>query len=201
MSETAPFKVRKNIWRNIVFFIATTAIGLIGAPIYILKYGLSLSEVLLFLFFFIATSMSITVGYHRLFAHKTFKTNRFIRFILLFFGAAAFEETALTWSAQHVDHHKYVDTDRDPYSIKKGFFYAHVGWMIFWEHKINYDNVRGLKKDPLVMHQHNYYIAWAGVSGILTPLFLGALSGHLLGGLSSHGMPAAYPCLSFDFLY
>ena len=172
---------RKNIWATIVFISGTTIAALIGAPLYIHRFGISASEILLALFFVAATGLSITVGYHRLYAHSTFKTNRFVQFLILFFGAAAFEQTALAWSSLHRDHHRYVDTDLDPYSIKKGFFYAHIGWIFFWEHAIDSDNSKDLLKDPLVMHQHRYYIAWALTAGVLLPLLLGALSGHALG--------------------
>ncbi|MDP3920582.1 MAG: fatty acid desaturase [Candidatus Omnitrophota bacterium] len=172
---------KKMIWVNIVFFAVTALVAVIGGPLYVLKYGVSLPEGLLFVFYMVATGLSITVGYHRLFSHVAYKAHPVIRFLLLFFGAAAFEQTALMWSSQHRDHHRYVDTERDPYSIKKGFWYAHVGWMLFWEHQVNYDNAGDLKKDPMVMHQHHYYLGWSVVSGILVPVFIGALTGHALG--------------------
>jgi len=177
------YPVRKNNWVNIIFFLVTGLGGLIGAPIYMYYNGLAASEVALFLFWVFASGMGITVGYHRLFAHLTYKANPLVRFASLFFGAAAFEQSALQWAAQHRDHHRYVDTDKDPYSIEKGFFYAHIGWLLFWSHTTNYDNAKDLQKDPLIMHQHRYYVLWAITSGILTPLFLGFLTGHLLGAL------------------
>jgi len=177
------YPVRRNNWVNIIFFIVTALGGLVAAPIYILNKGIAWSEVALFLFFVAASAMGITVGYHRLFSHKTFRANRAIRFLLLFFGAATFEQSALDWSCQHRDHHRYVDTDKDPYSIKKGFFYAHIGWLVFWKHTFDYANVQDLQKDPLLMHQHRHYILWAISAGILTPLLLGLLTGHLLGAL------------------
>ena len=97
---------RKNDWVNIIFFTVTTVAGVIGAPIYIYHYGISAPEIALFLFYFVATGLGITAGYHRLFAHATFRANGLIRFLLLFFGAAAFEQSALRWSAQHRDHHR-----------------------------------------------------------------------------------------------
>jgi stearoyl-CoA desaturase (delta-9 desaturase) len=177
------YPVRGNKWGNILFFLVTTLGGLVAAPIYLLNNGISISELVLFLFFVTASAMSITVGYHRLFAHKTFKANPVISFLLLFFGAAAFEQSALEWSSQHRDHHRYVDTDKDPYSINRGFFYAHIGWLIFWKHSFNFDNAKDLQKDALLMHQHRYYLLWAIGAGILTPLLLGLLTGHLLGAL------------------
>ncbi|HEY5566205.1 MAG TPA: acyl-CoA desaturase [Gammaproteobacteria bacterium] len=178
---TTPYATPKNQWDNIIFFAVTTLVALIGTPLYVYRYGLAASEIALLVFFLVATPLSITVGYHRLFAHGAYKTNAVIRFLLLFFGAAAFEQSVLEWSSQHRDHHRYVDTDRDPYSIKKGFFYAHMGWMVFWHHETDYDNVQSLSADPMVMHQHRHYVLWAILAGIGMPLLLGALSGHLLG--------------------
>lgn len=175
--------VRENNWPIIAFFAVTTAGALVGAPLVVHHFGVSLSEILLFLFFIAATGMSITVGYHRLYSHRTFKVNPIVEFLILFFGAAAFEQSALDWSSQHRDHHRYVDTERDPYSIKKGFWYAHIGWMTLWKQQPDYNNVKDLLKDRLVMHQHRYYVAWGVTAGILLPLLLGFLSGHTLGAL------------------
>ncbi len=173
--------IKKLNWPIIAFFAATTAVALVGGPWYAHRFGVSLSEVLLTLFFIASTGLAITVGYHRFFAHATFKANKFVQFLALFFGAAAFEQSALTWSSGHRDHHRYVDTDLDPYSIKKGFWYAHIGWMTLWQQKPDYNNVKDLLKNRLVMHQHNHYVAWGLTAGILFPVFLGALMGHALG--------------------
>ena len=144
--EHSGYAEREMIWRNILFFAFTTITALVGCPLYILHYGISLDVIMLTAFFMVATGMSITVGYHRLFAHVTYKAHPVIRFLLLFFGAAAFQQSALEWSAQHRDHHRYVDTDRDPYDIKKGFFYAHMGWLIFWKHVVDFDDFSVLGK-------------------------------------------------------
>lgn len=170
-------------WNVVAFFSITTLGSIVGAPLYINKNGVGFSEILLALFFVFATGMSITVGYHRLYAHKTFNTNKVIEFLILFFGAAAFEQSALTWSTGHRDHHRYVDTEKDPYSIKKGFWYAHIGWMTLWKQIPDYSNAKDLMKNKLLMHQHKYYVWWGLASGILLPVLLGALSGHALGAL------------------
>ncbi len=78
--------IRKNNWVNITFFAVTTLAGVVGAPVYVYHYSISVAEVALFLFYFGATGLAITVGYHRLFAHATFNTNRVVRFFLLFLG-------------------------------------------------------------------------------------------------------------------
>lgn len=170
-------------WPIITFFAITTLGTLIGAPWYLSRFGISAAEVLLTLSFVAATGMSITVGYHRYYAHATFKANPLVQFLVLFFGAAAFEQSALTWSSGHRDHHRYVDTEKDPYSIKKGFWYAHIGWMTLWKQLPDYRNVKDLMKNKMVMHQHDHYVLWCGLAGILFPVSLGALMGHALGAL------------------
>ncbi len=169
-------------WRNFIFFAATFSVAVIGFPIYTYICGMSAADMALFVFWAFATGMAITVGYHRLLAHRTFNANQFVVFLGLFFGAAAFEESALQWASQHRNHHRYVDTEQDPYNIKQGFFYAHIGWILFRKHPIDYTNVRDLQKNKLVMHQHNHYVLWAVGAGVLLPTLVGTiLTGHLFG--------------------
>jgi stearoyl-CoA desaturase (delta-9 desaturase) len=70
----------------------------------------------------VATGFSITLGYHRLFSHPTFRARLPVRLFALIFGAAAFENSVLMWASDHRRHHKYVDHDEDPYDISRGFF-------------------------------------------------------------------------------
>ncbi len=175
--------VKKHNWPVIAFFAVTTAVAVAGAPLYIRRFGISLSEILLFSFFVAATSFAITAGYHRLYAHRAYKTGKLVQFLVLFFGAAAFEQSALTWCSGHRDHHRYVDTEKDPYSIKKGFWYAHIGWMTLWQQFPDYNNVKDLLRNKLVRHQYDHYVAWGAVAGILFPILLGAMTGHALGAL------------------
>jgi stearoyl-CoA desaturase (delta-9 desaturase) len=128
-----------------------------------------------FLFYYIATGTSITLGYHRLFSHKAFKASWPVKLFVLLFGAAAFENSALWWSSEHRKHHKHVDTDDDPYDISKGFFWAHMGWLMF---KLKPDsptnNVQDLKKDRLVMWQHK----WVHLLSFLVSFVVPALIGY-----------------------
>ena len=170
-------------WTNVIFFGVTHILGLIAAPLYIYFNGISWGEIALFLFYFSITGIGITVGYHRLFTHRAYKVGKWVTFLNLFFGAAAFEQSAIDWASHHRDHHRYVDTDKDPYSIKKGFFFAHMGWMIFWNTPPTYPNVKDLQNDPMIQHQHTHYLAWAIVSGIFLPFLIGVAMGHGLGAL------------------
>ncbi len=173
--------VRAWKWSTISFFALVHLGALVGLPIYLSHNGVSPVEWALLGFYLVATGLGVTVGYHRLFAHQTFKVNGLVKFLALFFGAAAFEMSALAWASQHRDHHRYADTDLDPYNIKKGFFYAHMGWMLFWKHQENFSNVKDLQKSRLIVHQNEHYGLWAGVAGIALPVLIGAIWGHALG--------------------
>ncbi len=187
--------IHKINWPTLIFFSVTTLVAVIGTPLYVIRYGVALPEVILFFFYVGATGLAITVGYHRLYAHSTFKSGPFVQFLALFFGAAAFEQSALTWASGHRDHHRYVDTDKDPYSIKKGFWYAHLGWMTMWQQQPDYTNSRDLLKNKMLMHQHRHYVAWGFGSGVILPVLIGAWTGHALGAF------ILGVCLRLTFVY
>ncbi len=175
---------RKTRWASVGFFAILTLVTLVGCPIYLYYMeGLSLFLGVLTLSYVFLTSMAITAGYHRLYAHMTYKAHPVYHFLMLFLGAATFQQSALKWSSLHRTHHRYTDTDRDPYNIKKGFFHAHVGWILFWKNPVDYGNVKNLGQFSLLMHQHNHYQAWAILAGVVTPVMIGAMGGQALGAL------------------
>ncbi len=177
-----PLPEPKVRWAGITFFIVLHIVGLIGTPLYLWHNGgASAAEWALFAVYFFGTSFAITMGYHRLFAHPTYKANAVVQFLLLFFGAATFEQSALKWSSQHRQHHQFTDTDRDPYNINRGFWYAHMNWILLYKHRVNYANVPDLQKSKLVMNQHHLYTLWSVGGGIILPLLIGFLIGHPLG--------------------
>lgn len=175
--------IPKKDWRAIIVFSLVSIISLVGVPIYVVKNGLPLPVMCLMFFWLMATGFSITAGYHRLFSHRCFKAKALARFFFLFFGAGAGEGTAIHWSSQHRDHHSFTDTDRDPYNSKRGFWYSHLKWMTLWQHVVCYDNVKDLTKQRMIMHQHNHYMWWSLVAGVLLPIFLGYLLGYAWGAL------------------
>jgi stearoyl-CoA desaturase (Delta-9 desaturase) len=180
-------------WVTSSFLIGTLVLTLTAGPLYLYHFGLDWFQVALFFAMLLACGFSITIGYHRLFSHITFRASWPIRLLTLIFGAAAFENSVLMWASEHRRHHKHVDHDDDPYNISKGFFHAHIGWLLF---KLNpdqpYDNVADLQKDKLVCWQDRY-VQWIAVlvSFGLPPLlgFLwngwrGALGAFLIAGVA-----------------
>lgn len=119
------------------------------------------------------TGLSITAGYHRFFAHRAFKAHPIFEAILLFFGTMACESSVLRWSYDHRRHHAFVDTDDDPYSINKGFWYAHFMWMMEKHKDIEPKVVPDLMKNKMVMFQHNYYPYLMVATNLMAFLFVG----------------------------
>jgi stearoyl-CoA desaturase (delta-9 desaturase) len=169
-------------WLGVIFFLILHVVGIVGTPLYIYYYGITWSELALFVACLAATGMSTTAGYHRLFAHATYKASSAVRFLLLLFGAAAFEESALKWASQHRQHHLYTDTAHDPYGVHQGFWHAHIGWILLWRHRANYQNVKDLRRSRLVSHQHDHYGWWAVGGGVVLPMLIAWRIGHPLGG-------------------
>ena len=149
-------------WATSLFLALTLLIAVIGVPLYLWQFGLDWFQVVLFQFLFIASSMSITLGYHRLLSHRSFKARWPVKLWVLLFGASTFEGSALDWCSDHRRHHKFVDHEDDPYDISKGFLHAHIGWLLFkLRPKAPLDNVADLQADRLIMLQHRY-THWVG---------------------------------------
>src|SRR5262245_22733980 len=116
-------------WTNTLFLILTPLVGIFGTIFLITHGGISAATAWFSLVYFVLGCLSITVGYHRLFSHRSFRATPPVRFALLLIAAGTFEGSVLEWATDHRRHHLYTDTDKDPYSVKKGFWHAHMGWL------------------------------------------------------------------------
>lgn len=177
----------KIIWLNVTVFLVTFLIAAIAVPYRAITHGFEAAEIIMAIACFCYCGMSITAGYHRLWSHKTYEAHAIVRFIYAIGGAFALQNSALHWSSDHRIHHKHVDNnDVDPYSAKRGFWYSHIGWMLreYQAHRYNdYDNVRDLKKDPIVMWQHKHYLTLVLLTNIGIPLVFGLWYGDVLSSL------------------
>ena len=83
------------------------------------------------LFVYCSIMLGITMGYHRFYSHKAFKCPKWIEYYLLFFSHIAMFGPAITWVANHREHHKYVDTPKDPHSpYYRGVLLAYFGQVL-----------------------------------------------------------------------
>ncbi|MGF1531963.1 MAG: acyl-CoA desaturase [Puniceicoccaceae bacterium] len=110
-----------------------------------------------FLVTFVIGGLSITVGYHRLFSHRAYRAKPVFETATLLGSLLAVQGSALLWSHDHRLHHKHTDTEKDPYSIKKGFWYAHMMWIFTHQRDFQESLVGDLMKNPRVLFQHRNY--------------------------------------------
>lgn len=164
-----------------IFIIAYHVLLVIGWFFYFSLCTPTLGVVISAIVLFFLTGLSITGGYHRYYAHCTYKTQPAVEAVLLFFASMATQASALKWSFEHRCHHAYVDTDRDPYSINKGFWHAHILWLFKQPAPIDKKVVADLYKNPLVMFQHNNYLACMLGSNLIAFLAVGYFFGDFLG--------------------
>ena len=143
--------------------------------VFVIK-NISIYTVLLQIFFYIISVIGITVGYHRLWTHRTFEASPLLQWLLMFGGTNATQGEALRWSKTHRTHHRNEDKLSDPYSISKGFLFAHVGWLVQYpdeatQKELDSTDVSDLENNEIVMFQHKYYeILWVTIALVLPVL-------------------------------
>lgn len=180
------------IWANVLFFTLTFIAAIILVPLYGVMIGYSSTTWWAFIACMFFSGLSITAGYHRLWAHKTYEAHPVIECIFAIGGAFAMQNSALHWSSDHRIHHGQVDDPaKDPYAATNGFWYSHIGWMLRnyqGDQYGNYNNARDLQKNKIVMWQHRYYFPLAFFVNVSIPLLLGIIFGDVLGMLLLSGL-------------
>jgi stearoyl-CoA desaturase (delta-9 desaturase) len=169
---------------NVIYFVAINVLGLVVAPIYGWFVGFDGWSWLVAAIIWILSGLSITMGYHRLWSHRTYQAAWPLRLALAIFGTFSLQNSIYVWAARHRIHHRYVDdVDHDPHSIKSGFWHAHMGWMLrHWKtSEVDFSQVKDLEKDPIVMWQHRHYWTLVWTFNLAIPLALGWLVGDVLG--------------------
>lgn len=169
---------------NVIFFAAINITGLVIAPIYAVLVGFSGWTWAFAATVWILSGLSITMGYHRLWSHRTYKAAWPLRLALAIFGTFSLQNSIYVWAARHRVHHRHVDdVDHDPHSIKSGFWHAHMGWMLrHWKtSEVDFSQVKDLENDAIVMWQHNHYWTLVWLFNLGIPVVLGLLVGDVLG--------------------
>jgi len=151
-----------------LFLILTPLLSIYG--LLTLEYHLK-TFFICFLFYFLG-GIGITAGYHRLWSHRSYDSHSIVHFVLLLMGSSAFEGSVFSWCNDHRKHHRYTDTEKDPYNITNSFFYAHMGWL-FYKRPEDYSFINhDLRKSKLLQIQHDYYPIFSIVLGMLLPMFI-----------------------------
>ncbi len=149
---------------------------------------------------YVLCGLGITAGYHRLFAHRSYQPVAPVRWALLVFGAATFQNSALSWSADHRAHHVDTDGAGDPHAVTRGAWFAHVGWL-FRRREASADVTRltDLSAVRSIRLQHRYYVVIAIAVGLLLPTLIAAQWGDPWGGLLVAGFLRAAVMLQATF--
>ena len=167
-------------WRTSAPFIVCHFLPLIG-----LFTGFSPVDLVLLVVLYAVRTFFITAGYHRYFAHRSFRTGRLMQFVLAFGGLTAAQKGPLWWAAHHRDHHRYTDTERDPHSPLRGFWWSHVGWLLSGEYgETDYESIKDFARYPELrfLNRHDWIGPWAlGIASFL----IGGWSGLFIGFFGS----------------
>ncbi len=173
---------RPVVWGNLAFLTLLPIATVVAVPWYLLTRGASWVEIAACAGMWVATGLSITAGYHRLFTHRAYDAPAAVRAVFAVVGAAAYENSVISWAAAHRYHHRHVDTDDDPYNAQEGFWYSHMGWiMVEGPKHDDTANVPDLWKDPILRWQHRHPILIGTVFNLAATVLLGLLSGRMLG--------------------
>lgn len=178
-------------WPAIFMFLITTIPVVTVFPWYAASFGFDTFEWVCFFVLWALNGMSITAGYHRLWAHRSYEASKPLQIIYMLFGAMALQNSILVWSSSHRVHHRHVDdVDHDPYSAKRGLWFSHLGWMLrnYEAGRPDFRNAKDLEANPIVRFQHKYYLLLAVGMNVGVPLLLGILHGDIWGSLLLGGL-------------
>lgn len=150
------------------WFVMVHVVTFVG-PFYFTSPGAIWSAVVLYL---LTGLFGITLGYHRLLTHRTFKTKRWVERVLGTLGMLAMQRGPLDWIAHHRMHHAGVDTEKDPHNARRGFWWSHIGWLVYFQPQFH---------DYSVLRKYARDIVADPYLNALTPLWVNVTSQAALG--------------------
>ena len=176
--ETLPGKNRLRLnWPPILWW-STIQVGIVLAPFTFSWSGLAIAGAL-----YLLAGFGVTLGYHRLLTHRSFKTSKAVEYLLTLLGALAAQGGPLQWVAVHRLHHRHSDTDEDPHSPRHGFWWAHLLWWMPYAPAMD-DQTRYRRYVPDLDRQvfHRFLQRWHILPSLLLAGLLFVL-GEVWGGL------------------
>ncbi|RVE52666.1 hypothetical protein evm_002785 [Chilo suppressalis] len=173
----------KIVWRNVFIFLYLHIAALYGGYLFLtsVMWKTRIATIILY----VISGLGITAGAHRLWAHKSYKAKLPLRILLTFFNTLAFQDAVVDWARDHRMHHKYSETDADPHNATRGFFFAHVGWLLVRKHpqikaKGKTIDLSDLWADPVLRFQKKYYMILMPLTCFIMPSVLPTLWGESL---------------------
>jgi len=164
-------------WAPILWW-STLQVGIVLAPFTFSWSGLAVAGIL-----YLLSGFGVTMGYHRLLTHRSFKTPRAVEYLLTLLGALAAQGGPLQWVAVHRLHHRHSDTDQDPHSPRHGFWWAHLAWWMPYDPAI--DDQARYQRYAMDLFRHAFHRClqrWHILPSLVLAVLLFAL-GQAWGGL------------------
>ncbi|KAG7462426.1 hypothetical protein MATL_G00184760 [Megalops atlanticus] len=172
--KEGPKPPRKIVWINVVLMTLLHIGALYGVIILPSASVLTLGWSVVC---FLISALGVTAGAHRLWSHRSYKASLPLRVFLAVGNSMAFQNDIFEWARDHRVHHKYSETDADPHNAVRGFFFAHIGWLLVRKHPDVIEKGRrlelnDLKADKVVMFQRKYYRLSVLVMCFLVPMLV-----------------------------
>lgn len=166
-------------WRSSIPFLAVHLV-----PVAAVVTGVTARAIAILAVTFWGRLFFITAGYHRYFAHRSYRLGRIAQLVMAFGGGTAAQKGMLWWSGHHRAHHRLADTEGDLHSPAKGFWWSHVGWVLCDRYSAaDYESIRDFARYPELrfLDRHDWIPPWTlgtacwlvgGWSGLVVGFFL-----------------------------
>ena len=171
-SIPGPFGLKTQVvWLNVYLMVVLHVLWLWGAYV---GTGAKWQSFVWYVILGLGSGFGVTAGAHRLWTHRSYKAKLPLKIVLMCFDCLAMQNSVLVWSRDHRLHHKYTETDADPHNANRGFFFAHVGWLLMLKHpqvliKGRNIDLEDLKQDPVVAFQARFYLPLTILFSVLIP--------------------------------
>ena len=173
-------KIYENVvkikWCNVLVLLTIHMLTVVGY-LYLCTHDIKLKTVTLASVIGLLSGLGMSVGAHRLWAHRSFKARFGLRLFLAIFQTMTMNGSAFSYARDHRTHHKYSDTEADPKNPSRGLFYSHVGWWLLKKsqnvkdhgNKLDFSDLKG---DWILRMQHRYYSPLFLLLGLILPTLI-----------------------------
>jgi stearoyl-CoA desaturase (Delta-9 desaturase) len=177
-----PTSQRRHVVWTVILFCTIAMGAVIGVPLYGYLYHYTWLDWSLFGLLYVVSGLGITVGYHRLMAHRSYDCPNWVKGALLIADAWALKNSANKWGSDHLRHHAHCDEEKDPYNAQRGFWHSHCGWLFTPDQYTEPKYATRVANDPVAIWQHKYdtLMVLAGLAGTY---LIGFLHNGIMGGV------------------
>ncbi|HEV7280902.1 MAG TPA: acyl-CoA desaturase [Pirellulaceae bacterium] len=200
-SVSQPERVSLSVRLTTLAVIIVPLVVVAAAPLFVWGWGFGWADLALLLVMYVVTAGGITVGFHRLFVHRSFETYGWVKFLFAVAGSMAVQGSLFQWAGQHRIHHQHSDKPEDPHTphhhgggvwgVLKGFWFSHIGWFFHMDPPDLYRYIKDLRASRTLCTASALFPLWAvlgfvlpaAFGGIVTQSWSGVLTGLIWGGL------------------